>query len=189
VGTHTIGASIDGVTAIAANVYVTTYAGKFDQHNDVARTGANLTETVLNPTTVNQNSFGKVFSFGTDGVAHASPLYVPNVNVPGVGTRNVVYVATEHDSVYAFDADGSQTTPLWKTSFINPAAGVTTVSPDDVGECCDIQPESASGNSRVIAWRAGGTSSRSWRCGSWIRGKRRDKPAWRRRWKRSTPKE
>ncbi len=58
---------------------------------------------------------------------HASALYVANVNIPASGLRNVVYAATEHDSVYAFDADGLSATPLWKTSFINPAAGVTTV--------------------------------------------------------------
>ena len=69
---------------------------------------------------------------------HASPLYVANVNIPGSGFRNVVYAATEHDSVYAFDADGQSATPLWKASFINPAAGITTVPAGDTGECCDI---------------------------------------------------
>ena len=54
--------------------------------------------------------------------------------------HNVVYVATEHDSVYAYDADGRSTTPLWKDSFINPPS-VTTVPANDTGECCDIQPE------------------------------------------------
>src|SRR5581483_3880815 len=71
----------------------------------------------------------------------ASPLYVPAVIIPGKGVFNVVYVATEHDSVYAFDADGGTTTPLWRVSFINPAAGITTVPASDTGECCDIAPE------------------------------------------------
>src|SRR3954466_7506807 len=57
------------------------------------------------------------------------------------GVCNVVYVTTEHDSVYAFDADGVNSHPLWKVSFINPAAGVTTVPAADTGECCDIAPE------------------------------------------------
>ena len=63
------------------------------------------------------------------------------MNLPGLGSRNVLYVATEHDSVYAFDADGLSTTALWKVSFINPAAGITTVSPSDTGETGDIAPE------------------------------------------------
>ena len=71
----------------------------------------------------------------------AAPLYVENVSIPAAGPHNVVYVATEHDSVYAFDADGRSTTPLWKDSFIDPANGITTVPAGDTGECCDIAPE------------------------------------------------
>ena len=74
-------------------------------------------------------------------MAFASPLYVANVNIPGKGFHNVVYVATEHDSVYAFDADGLSSTPLWQVSFINPAAGVTTVPAADTGETGDIPNE------------------------------------------------
>ena len=101
----------------------------------------NLNETVLTPSNINPSNFGKLFSYQTDGIAHASPLYVANVTIPDVGVRNVVYVTTEHDSVYAFDADGRSSSPLWKVSFINPAAGVTTVPNGDTGECCDIAPE------------------------------------------------
>src|SRR5262249_50549591 len=86
-------------------------------------------------------TFGKLTSFNLDGNAHASPLYVAGVNIPGQGVHNVVFVATEHDSVYAFDADGLTATPLWQRSFINPASGITTVPSDDTGECCDISPE------------------------------------------------
>jgi hypothetical protein len=113
----------------------------FTHHNDNARTGQNLGETVLTKTNVNAANFGKLASYTIDGIAHAAPLYVANVNIPGVGIRNVVYVATEHDSVYAFDAEGSGASPLWHASFINPAAGITTVSDIDVSECCDITPE------------------------------------------------
>src|SRR5262249_58602848 len=76
-----------------------------------------------------------------DGQALAQPLYVENLPMGAQGTHNVVFVATEHDSVYAFDADGRSSTPLWNDSFINPAAGVTTVPAGDTGECCDIAPE------------------------------------------------
>src|SRR5206468_2422013 len=64
-----------------------------------------------------------------------------NVDIPGVGFRNVVYVATEHDSVYAFDADGSSSTALWQMSFIDPAAGVDSVPENDTGYCCDFGTE------------------------------------------------
>src|SRR6185369_9926448 len=86
-------------------------------------------------------TFGKLATFATDGIAHASPLYVAKVNVPSVGIRNVVYVATEHDSVYAFDADAPGGSALWHVSFINPGAGITSVPNGDTGECCDITPE------------------------------------------------
>ena len=61
---------------------------------------------MLTPANVNSAGFGKLASYPIDGTADASPLYVPNVAIPGKGTHNVVYVATEHDSVYAFDAEG-----------------------------------------------------------------------------------
>ena len=138
--TVTVTATGDGRSA-SAIAYVSTTAGVFTHHNDNARTGQNLNETVLTPANVNASSFGKLTSYQTDGIAHASPLYVANVSIPGAGIHNVVYVATEHDSVYAFDADGRSGSPLWKVSFINPAAGITTVPNGDTGECCDIQPE------------------------------------------------
>jgi fibronectin type 3 domain-containing protein len=134
-------ATSDGTKSANATAYVATSAGMFTHHNDDARTGQNLSETVLRPSNVNNASFGKVAEYATDGIAHASPLYVANVNVPGVGLKNVVYVATEHDSVYAFDADARTAAPLWKVSFINPAAGITSVPNGDTGECCDITPE------------------------------------------------
>jgi hypothetical protein len=122
-------------------VYISNYAGKFTQHNDNSRTGQNLSETVLTPANVSVSTFGKVASFPIDGLAHASPLYVRGVSIPNVGIRNVVYVATEHDSVYAFDADRVGNGPLWQASFINPGASITAVPNQDTGECCDIAPE------------------------------------------------
>ena len=142
VGTHTVTVTTtDGLTSSSATVFITTNPGLLTHHNDNFRTGQNILETVLTPANVNKTKFGKLFSYATDGISHASPLYLVNVNIPGVGLRNVVYVSTEHDSVYAFDADGLSVAALWHVSFINPAAGVTTVTSGDVGECCDITPE------------------------------------------------
>jgi hypothetical protein len=97
---------------------------------DSARDGANVNETFLTPSNVNKNSFGKLFSVPIDYIAMAQPLYMPNVTI-GIGpyagtTHNVVYVVTQADSVYAFDADtGAQ---LWWVNFTNPALGITTAS-------------------------------------------------------------
>jgi uncharacterized repeat protein (TIGR01451 family) len=139
-GVHTVSVT-DGTRTSSATVYVSAHPGIFTHHIDTARTGQNLSETVLTLSNVNTASFGKLYSYPIDGIAHASPLYVRGVNIPGVGVRNVVYVATEHDSVYAFDADGGSATPLWHVSFINPSAGITTVPASDTNECCDIAPE------------------------------------------------
>ncbi len=140
VGSHTISAATGTGTA-SVTAYVSNYAGTFTFHNDNARDGENLNETVLTPSNVNSTTFGKLFSYPLDGLTFASPLYAPNVNIPGQGFHNLVIVATEHDSVYAFDADGRSNTPVWKDSFINPAAGVTPIPPADTGETGDIPNE------------------------------------------------
>ncbi len=110
---------------VPTNTAVTTY------HNDNLRTGQNFHETILNTNNVNTAQFGKRVSYPVDGQVYAQPLFMPNVIVNG-SSYNVVYVATENDSVYAFDADQtSVTVPLWHTSFINPPA-VTTVPASEV---------------------------------------------------------
>lgn len=114
----------------AGQVSVTT------EHNDNSRTGQNVSETFLTPGNVVSKYFGKLFTQSVDGLVVAQPLYLPGVAIPGAGTHNVVYVVTQHDSVFAFDAgnnQGSNALPLWSTSFINPAAGVTTESGTDQG--------------------------------------------------------
>lgn len=107
------------------------------QHYDNARTGQNITETGLTPANVNATLFGKLFTLGVDGQVYAQPLYLPGVTIPGHGTHNVVYVATEHDSVYAFDGDiGGM--PLWKVTLLT--NGGTTVPSTQV-VAADINPE------------------------------------------------
>jgi hypothetical protein len=110
--------------------------------NDVSRTGLNPNETILTTANVNANQFGKRISYSVDGQVYAQPLYVPNLNIGG-SAHNVVFVATEHDSVYAFDADQTSFSRssnfLWHTSFIKPP-NVTTVSVTDVN-CSDLTPE------------------------------------------------
>ena len=101
------------------------------QHYDNARTGENTTETILTPANVNPTQFGKLFTQSLDGMEAGQPLYVPDVFIPALNTtHNVVYAATLHDSVYAFDADsnqGSNASPLWWVNFLDPANGVTTL--------------------------------------------------------------
>ena len=141
-GTHMVTATTSNPSKSAsATVYVTTNPGVFTFHNDNFRTGENTNETVLSPANVNSASFGKLFSYTLDGMTFASPLYVAGVTIPGEGTHNVVYVATEHDSVYAFDADGLTNGPLWQVSFINPTSGVTTVPSADSDPGEDIPNE------------------------------------------------
>ena len=140
VGTHTVTATSGSQTANAI-VYVTNDAGTLTYHDDTMRTGQDLIETVLTPSNVKSSTSGKLFGYPLDRLTLAPPLYVQDVNVPGQGFHNVVIVATEHESVYAFDADGLSSAPLPHVNFTNLAAGVTTVPTADTGETGDIPNE------------------------------------------------
>jgi hypothetical protein len=113
-----------------AQVNVTTY------HNDLSRTGQNTQETILTPANVNSTQFGKIFSVTVDGAVYAQPLYLSAVNIGG-GTHNVIYVVTEHDSVYAIDA---QIGTVYAQVSLIPAGGSTANSSTDLS-CGDLIPE------------------------------------------------
>jgi hypothetical protein len=118
-------------------------------HNDNARTGQNLVETTLTLSNVNASSFGKLFTVSMDGQVYAQPLYVSALNMPGYGARNVVFAATEHDSVYAFDADNG--TIYWRVSMLN--SGETSSDPRNCTS--QISPEIGVTGTPVIDLTAG----------------------------------
>ncbi len=105
---------------------------------DNARSGANLGETTLTPRNVNAQQFGKIFALKVDGDVYAQPLFLGGVEIPGNGRHDLLFIATEHDSVYAFDAYGKPSSPLWHVSFLKD--GVTTV-PARAVDCPFIYPE------------------------------------------------
>jgi hypothetical protein len=141
------------VTLGMAQVNVLTY------HIDNSRDGQNTNEIILCPANVNTNTFGKLFSHTVDGYVYAQPLYVSGVNIPGQGTHDVLIIATEHDTVYAFDADstsGPSGGLLWQTNLgpyaVTTIAGVYTnknfgcrynngvSTPNNSGQYTDIVP-------------------------------------------------
>jgi hypothetical protein len=107
---------------------------------DNLRSGATLHETVLTPQNVNAAQFGRLGAFKVDGPVYAQPLYPPGVEVPGKGKHNVLFVATEHDSVYAFDAERPNSEPLWHVSFVDGKRNTYPLTSRDTG-CPFIQPE------------------------------------------------
>lgn len=122
-----IAALLIGAVTLAAQTSVVTY------HNDNARTGQYSNETLLTPANLNAGLFERRNFLALDGAVYAQPLYLSRVHVAGQGFHNVLFVATSHDSLYAFDADDQSGSPLWQVSFLDAANGVTSVSETDVG--------------------------------------------------------
>jgi hypothetical protein len=157
-GTHTITATSQANSADSgsASVAVTDLAGVFTHHDDLARDGVNSQEYALTPNNVNTTSFGKLFSCATataaqaqvsEGAVFAQTLWVPGLSIGG-GVHNVIFAATQHDTVFAFDADANPCVTYWSVNLLDAlhggTSGETPVYWDDVGCQCgvgDIYPE------------------------------------------------
>lgn len=146
-GTHTVTATSVALASSSgsASIAVTDLAGVFTYHNDLARDGANTQEYALTRATVTTSTFGKLFSCLVDGAAYTQPLWVAGLNIAG-GVHNVVFVATQHDSLYAFDADTSPCKTYWHVNLIDTnhggTANETSIMWNDVGNCFgDVYPE------------------------------------------------
>jgi len=131
------------VTSEAALLTVNAATDVLTWHNDIARTGQNLTETMLTTSNVNSAQFGKLGFYPVDGLVDAQPLHVSNVAISNNGTHNLLIVPTEHDSVYAFDADSGAT--IWKVSTLK--SGET---PSDDRNCFAVVPEKGVTSTPVI---------------------------------------
>jgi hypothetical protein len=146
--------SVGCITLAVALATTTSVAQVTTSQYDNSRTGATLTERILTPQNVNAKQFGKLGAFKVDGAVYAQPLYLPSVEVPGKGTHNVLFIATEHDSVYAFDANRPGEPPLWQVSFLDKPRGVIPVSEDNV-QCPFIRPEIGITSTPVIDLKTG----------------------------------
>lgn len=128
-----------GVVALGLGAGSTTAQVTTSQYDNL-RTGATLSEKTLTPQNVNAQQFGKLGAFPVDGAVYAQPLFLPGVEIPGKGRRNVLFVATEHDSVYAFDAERPNDSPLRHVSLLDKKRGQETVPARDV-QCPFLRPE------------------------------------------------
>ena len=135
-----------GVSGAQAQVTTSQY--------DNFRTGATLNEKTLTPQNVNASQFGKLGVFKVDGAVYAQPLFVPAVEIPGKGKHDVLFVATEHDTVYAFDAYRPSDAPLWHVSLLDKKRNEETVPASDV-QCPFLQPEVGITSTPVIDVQTG----------------------------------
>jgi hypothetical protein len=138
--TNAVGNITSSVATLTVNAAINTSAlDVVTYHYDNLRTGQNVNEMTLTPANVNVSTFGKLGEFSVDGLVDAQPLLLSNLAISGQGTRNVLYAVTEHDSIYAFDADSITAaggTVLWRVSAL--LAGET---PSDNRGCTQVSPE------------------------------------------------
>ena len=142
-GGHTISAANGSSSGNVPLTVVNTSPGAvLTFHNDDARDGAFTQETTLTPSVVTTSQFGKLHTYPVDGQIYAQPLFIPQLAIQG-SSHDVVFVETENDSVYAFDADGIQTTPFWQQSLgtpsprndsegVSPSLGITSTPVIDI---------------------------------------------------------
>jgi hypothetical protein len=140
------------VTCLALSAWLPAGAQMTTSQVNNARTGAYLNEVNLTPRNVNARQFGKLFAMKVDGDVYAQPLFLSGVEVPGKGRHDVVFIATEHDSVYAFDAYGNPSAPLWQVSLLKD--GAMPVPQGDTA-CFFIAPEVGITSTPVIDARTG----------------------------------
>lgn len=143
-GNHTITAASGNLSG-SATISVTDLSFILTYHNDLMRDGVNFREYGLKPSTVTTATFGKIFSCPVDGAVYAQPLWFKGLTIGG-GVHNVIFVATQHDSAYAFDADASPCVTYWHANLLDTlhggTAGEKSVTWNDVGACYgDIYPE------------------------------------------------
>ncbi len=159
-GSYTLTATSVSDTAVSSSVtvYVTDLSGVYTYHNDLARDGTNAQEYALTTSSVTTSTFGKLFSCTVDGAVYAQPLWVANL-VVNSAKHNVIFVATQHDSLYAFDADANPCVQLWQVSLIDTNhganSGETTVPAGTSGNLVgegdgDITPEVGATGTPVI---------------------------------------
>lgn len=145
--TNSAGSQTSNQATLTVNSGQTVAVSVLTYHNDIERTGQNLNETILTPSNVKSSTFGKIGFLNVTGLVDAEPLYVPNLTVNGA-THNVVFVATEHDLVYAFDADSFA--QLWQVSLL----GANETTSDNRG-CGQVTPEIGITSTPVIDPTAG----------------------------------
>ena len=126
-GVYTITATrnTNGTTSASLVIGVTDLSGVLTYHNNLSRDGTNTHEFALTTSTVTTSTFGKVFSCAADGAIYTQPLWIANLTVAGA-KHNVIILASQHDSLYALDADSSPCTTLWHANLIDSAHGGTT---------------------------------------------------------------